>query len=52
MLSFSDVRYILKPESVITNNFPILSHTLTLGIPKYINRTSNIRYKVVRFNEV
>ena len=32
---FSDVRYILKPESVIANNFQVPSHTLTLGIPKF-----------------
>ena len=35
MLCFSDIRYILKPESVTANNFPILSQTLTLGITKY-----------------
>ena len=35
MLRFFVVRYILKPESVITNIFYVPSHTLTLWIPKF-----------------
>ena len=43
LLCFSDVRYILKSQSVIANNFQVPSHTFTLGIPKF---NPNIEYPI------